>query len=237
LNEGDHTELMPATLDDIAVEDDSGQPGARRRAMIVAAATGVLLLVGGGWAVVRGSASTPLDALATPSPRRTAFSVDGFGVGSPVPPPSPTAAPVRVTSTPAPSGTASSSAQPSTPADSSPPPPPVTVGSPYTASISTQYWEKGMWVEVTLVNKGSQPLDWRLTLELSPRVTVGQPWNAVVGDREDDTLLLQPPTSYGPLQPGKSMKVGFVGTWEDATRHLTISSCALNGVACTGSLS
>jgi hypothetical protein len=87
-------------------------------------------------------------------------------------------------------------------------------------------------VEINIVNNGSQPLVWQLDLELSPRVAVGSPWNAAVADREDDYLRLVAPSSYGPLEPGRSIKVGFVGTWEDTSRKYEIVGCMVNSLAC-----
>jgi hypothetical protein len=231
LNEGDHTELMPATIEELAADRRANPARGRRGALIAAGVAGALVLVGGGWAIASGgSAETPLSPAAL-SPRPTHGFVDGFGVGSPVPPPSP------ISITPPTSSPKSGSPSPSKPAS---PRVSATAGQPlagsqdFTASISTQYWERGMWVEVTVVNEGSQPLVWQLNLELSPRVMVGQPWNAVIADREDDYLRLTAPSSYSPLAPGKTAKVGFVGVWEDGSRQHTITGCTLNGRACTG---
>lgn len=91
-------------------------------------------------------------------------------------------------------------------------------------------------MDVTIVNNSSQPLIWQLDLELPPGVRIeNNPWNAVIADREDDYLRLVAPPSYGPLEPGRSTKVGFVGNWDDRSRKYEIAGCMVNGRACSRS--
>ncbi|MEV6299561.1 cellulose binding domain-containing protein [Actinoplanes sp. NPDC051861] len=192
-----------------------------------------------GWVAVRAGASTPTDAggpvIVQPSvpaevvvPQAVEASLTpSFSVSpsspspsvsrSPSPTPSKSRKPKR-----SPSSSPSSTAPSPSRSSSSPPPAPVNVfDATYTTTAS---WRDGLIGSVRIVNNGSAPRDWTVTITYSGDLSIRGEWNGRASASGSRVTL-----SGGPLAPGASVTAGYQASRNGSSRA---TGCTIGGGSC-----
>nr|WP_034262411.1 arabinofuranosidase catalytic domain-containing protein [Actinospica robiniae] len=100
-------------------------------------------------------------------------------------------------------------------------------------AVSSQ-WPGGFGADVTITNLGNAISSWNLTWSFGAGQTVTQLWNGTYTESGANVTVAN--ASYnGALATGGTAAFGFNGSWNNSSNP-TPTNFALNGVACTGSV-
>ncbi|KOX19880.1 cellulose-binding protein [Saccharothrix sp. NRRL B-16348] len=102
-----------------------------------------------------------------------------------------------------------------------------------TYKVTNQWWG-GFGADVSVTNLGDPITSWRLTWSFAAGQTIGQHWNAKVG--QSGAQVTADNVSWnGALGTGASAGFGFNSTWNNASNPVP-TNFAVNGTVCTGSV-